>query len=122
MGAQGTTHAYRLGHWVEMISQCRNSGQTVTAWCENQSINIKSYYYWQRQVREAASKALPACQQSGEETATGIQPVFTELTLPKANSYTGAAVIIRFHEAVVEIQNGADPAVIANAVQALKSL
>jgi putative transposase len=58
MGTREATHAYRLRHWTEKISQCRNSGMTVKAFCESQNINIKNYYYWQRKVREAASAEL----------------------------------------------------------------
>ena len=122
MGAREATHAYRLRHWVEKISQCHNSGMTVKAWCASQNINIKSYYYWQKRVREVASKSLPVCQQSVEEATAGIQPVFTELALQKTNSACGAAVIIRFHDAVIEIQNGADSDVIQNTLQTIKSI
>ena len=121
MGSREATHAYRLRHWIEKISQCHNSGMTVTAWCESQNINIKSYYYWQRKVRETASQSLPACQQSVEEAA-GIQPVFTELVLPKANLTIGATITIRFHDAVIEIQNGADSAIIENSLRAIKNI
>jgi putative transposase len=67
MGAREVTHAYRLRHWVEKISQCHNSGMTVTAWCESQNINIKSYYYWQKRVRDAASTELMKAQNCGSE-------------------------------------------------------
>jgi len=122
MGAREATHVYRLHKWIEIVSQCRSSGKTVKAWCEGNGVNIKSYYYWQRKVREAAIKALPACWQSAKETSAGIQPMFTELELPKTNSAARIAATIRFHEAVIEIQNGADPMVVENAFRVLKSL
>jgi hypothetical protein len=93
----------------------------VTAWYESQNINIKSYYYWQRKVREAASQPLTACQQSVNEVAAESKPMFTELALPKTNLTIGAAVIIRFHDAVVEIQNGADFAVVENSLRAVSN-
>jgi putative transposase len=67
MRAREATHAYRLQYWTEKISQCRNSGMTVTAWCESQNINMKSYYYWQRKVREAASAELMKVQNCKSE-------------------------------------------------------
>ena len=122
MGTREATHAYRLRHWEEKSRQCCNSGMTVKAWCESQNINIKSYYYWQKRVREAAGKSLPACQQAAEEAAAGIQPVFTELALRETKFCCGAAVTVRFHDAVIEIQNGADAAIVQNALQAIKSI
>ena len=31
--------------WAERIRQCKESGLTVTAWCQQDSINPKTYYY-----------------------------------------------------------------------------
>lgn len=67
MGAREATHAYRLHHWIGKISQCHNSGMTVKAWCESQNINIKSYYYWQKQVREIAGAELMKVQNCSSE-------------------------------------------------------
>lgn len=58
MGAREATHAYRMQRWMEIISQCRNSGETVKAWCESQGVNPKTYYYWQRKVRESVSETF----------------------------------------------------------------
>jgi hypothetical protein len=67
MGTREATQAYRLRHWTEKISQCHNSGMTVTAWCESQDINIKSYYYWQKKVRESANAELMKAQNCNSE-------------------------------------------------------
>lgn len=121
MGARKAAHAYRMRQWVK-ISQCRNSGKTVKTWCAEQGINETSFYYWQRQVREAAGQELSACGQPGEEIAAGPQPVFAELELPTEKAVKGAAVTIRLGEAVVEIQDGALVSTIENALHALKNL
>lgn len=43
----------KLRQWEEMV-QCRTeSGLTVTDWCTENGINIKTYYYRLRRVREA---------------------------------------------------------------------
>ena len=34
-------------------SECQSSGMTVSAWCELHGINVKTYYYHLRQVRES---------------------------------------------------------------------
>ena len=36
--------------WQERISECRRSGMTVAAWCEEQGISDKTYYYWHRKL------------------------------------------------------------------------
>ena len=58
MTVKETAHAYKLRQWTGLICDCKASGKTVTAWCAEQNINTKTYYYWQRRVREVACKQL----------------------------------------------------------------
>ena len=46
-----STHEMRLMKWTAIIKECRSSGKTVTAWCSENNISSKSFYYWQRKVR-----------------------------------------------------------------------
>lgn len=39
-----------LALWQERIRECRNSGQTVVAWCAENGISEKTYYYWHRKL------------------------------------------------------------------------
>lgn len=41
-----------LQEWAEMISECTNSGKTVTEWCSETGINVKTYYYRLKKVRD----------------------------------------------------------------------
>lgn len=63
MTAREATRAYRINQWTQIIRQCRNSGQTVKAWCEENGVDSKRYYYWLKCVREAVATALPATMQ-----------------------------------------------------------
>ena len=82
MEAQKTAHEYRMHHWIEKIRQCRNSGMTIKAFCQSQDLNIKSYYYWQRQIREAANKELVEAQNSDSENRI-IPDGWAQLSKPK---------------------------------------
>lgn len=43
----------KLRQWAEMI-KCRNeSGMTVSEWCKENGINLKTYYYRLKKVRQA---------------------------------------------------------------------
>ena len=42
-----------ISEWSEMVRACRSSGLTVQQWCNSNGINIKTYYYRLRKVREA---------------------------------------------------------------------
>ncbi|MDD6547662.1 MAG: hypothetical protein PUF40_01880 [Blautia massiliensis] len=41
----------RRQQWLDISQACNASGLTKKAWCEQNGINIKSFYYWQRQLR-----------------------------------------------------------------------
>ena len=43
----------KLQKWNEEIRSCTESGMTVQEWCSNNGINIKTYYYHLRKVRES---------------------------------------------------------------------
>ena len=42
----------KLQEWMEQIKAQQESGMTVTAYCTQNGINIKTYYYHLRKVRE----------------------------------------------------------------------
>ena len=41
-----------MREWAEMVRTCRSSGLTVKEWCLNNGINIKTYYYRLKSVRD----------------------------------------------------------------------
>ena len=45
-----------LEKWTSRIIACRSSGMTARAWCRENQVPEKSYYYWQRQLFEEASR------------------------------------------------------------------
>lgn len=59
MSAKDSTREYRLAQWLPIVKECRNSGLSVKHWCEQNNVNEKRFYYWQRKLREAATESLP---------------------------------------------------------------
>ena len=49
-----TTHEIRIANWRSIIEQChaRPEGQSAKQWLADNGISEKSYYYWQRKVRQ----------------------------------------------------------------------
>lgn len=41
-----------MREWAEMVRICRSSGLTVKEWCLNNGINITTYYYRLKRVRD----------------------------------------------------------------------
>ncbi|MFQ7292448.1 MAG: IS66 family insertion sequence element accessory protein TnpA [Monoglobales bacterium] len=42
----------KLHEWSMMVKACRSSGLTVSQWCNENDIKLKTYYYRLRKVRE----------------------------------------------------------------------
>lgn len=47
----------QLQQWQQQIMDCRSSGLTVGAWCEQNGMSKKTYYYHLRRVRESMIEA-----------------------------------------------------------------
>lgn len=93
----------RIEVWSKRVSECRSSGMSVQQWCEENGINSKTYYYWQRKLFEL--------------TVEQSNPVFVEMPV---QSDSMAAATIRSGELSVEIQQSADRELICAIVRALK--
>lgn len=44
-------HKYLISKWAPIICTCHTSGMTVKAWCQENNVNNKPFFYWQRRVR-----------------------------------------------------------------------
>ena len=43
---------YRAQNWAMLIQECKASGMTNKEFCEQRGLSEKSFYYWQRKLRE----------------------------------------------------------------------
>lgn len=43
----------KLRQWTEMVKCRKESGMTVSEWCNENGINLKTYYYRLKRVRQA---------------------------------------------------------------------
>lgn len=81
-----STRKVRRSKWMDLIQQWAASGQTKVEWCRQNGISIKSFYYWQRQLRQEAY-----CQQVEQNAAVAVpaevrqtpKPVFAEIPIPE---------------------------------------
>ena len=106
------THKVRCEQWTKIIKECLASGMNKTAWCREHGISDKSFFYWQRRLREEAyistveSSSLPAVSVPEEPSVD-----FVELRLPEQSARPSAAfrpdVIIRKDSFSLEISNTA---------------
>ena len=100
----------RLENWTARIMVCRGSGMTVRAWCRENGLSEKTYYYWQRRLFQTLSE-----QQTVHETA------FAEVTPPQPVCSGNVAVTVRISGVEADIQNGADSSTVETVLRILKS-
>ena len=111
------THKVRCEQWTKIIKECFASGMNKTAWCREHGISDKSFFYWQRRLREEAyistieSSSPPAIKSVSIPADPSVD--FVELRLPEQSVVSSAAfrpdVIIRkdsFSIVQIAIPNG----------------
>ena len=49
-----TVHQIRCEQWTKIINECLASGMGKNAWCAQNNISQKRFYYWQRILRNEA--------------------------------------------------------------------
>lgn len=106
---QAMSRQVRLEQWSGKIAACRGSGMTVRAWCQENGISEKTYYYWQRRLFQELTSVQP--QSSG----------FVEVTPRKTESTGQLAVRIRIADAEAAVYNGADAATLETVFRVLRS-
>ncbi len=116
MGVQAMKHAALLQEWSSKIAECRSSGMSVRAWCAEQGIPIKTYYYWEKRfVTEATQQlSLPASTQAGI-----LMRVNPDALLGDTGGTIGSGITIRHGESVITLPAGSSAESVAELVTAL---
>lgn len=118
--------------WLDLIRECRNSGQTDKDWCHEHRISPSNFYYHIRRLRKKAYP-IPEASLSGkislqqdvvpveirEEAAVSIPEITVDPLSRVPGSSAASAVRIRFRDIQLEILNGADSKVIRDTLSAV---
>ncbi len=115
MNMKKISHEMNLKKWTEIVEECRNSGQTAVKWCDENNVNIKTYYYWQRKVCNAVCNEL-AITNNVEKS-----PAFAEVMIPGIRS-SEVAITLNLNNISLQIHNGANETVIEQTLRILKSI
>lgn len=102
--------------WKSIITECRSSGMTVTAWCKANGICEQTYYRNLKKLRTEMLESFPVPVPDEKPVA------FKKLKVHTPVSNTQAAVIIRLNGATVEIREGTSQQTIQAVLLALQSV
>ena len=116
MDTRELTHEVRMKHWAEVLRHRHESGQTIRGFCRTEGICEKTYYYWQKRIREAAGTALLGQEKEQMPATLPPVPVFAALPASKASG----VVHVEIGGAVVDIESGADMAVVHSVLRMLR--
>ena len=122
MNTQKVTQEYRRNKWIEIIRECRDSGQTVASWCKDHGINSKSYYYWLKKIRIAACNALPPMNPEVQIVPLNIQEVSTSASTAATHVPSETLhpdIVLHLNSAVLQIHNNASASLIESTIKAL---
>lgn len=122
MNTREVTHNYRLNQWTQIIRECRSSGQTVSAWCNDHDINPKSYYYWLKCVRTAACEALPSLVTGNNNAIVAVDIPVNETEIESQSKEETSDIVLHFGNVKLELRNNASPTLIENTLRALQNV
>lgn len=107
------THKVRCEQWTNIINECLTSGMSKTTWCREDGISDKSFFYWQRILREEAylstleNTLTPAVKENSVPTTTDFVEIkMTDHTSSSASPFK-PDVVIRRGSVSIEISNKA---------------
>lgn len=119
--------------WMDLIQDCRTSGMTDKAWCEEHGIQTSKFYYHIRRLRGKAcvipeNALVPARQEHHEMVSIHFPEADSLQTMEEpvrnaAGFYDDqTAIRLSFHGASLEITNHAAGGTIAAVLAALEEI
>ena len=96
---------YRLREWAQIHRRCQESGLSNRAFCRQNGIAEKTFYYWLRKLRETAIEKQPQL-----------------VALDDEGSDADDRIHIRFGAAVLDLPSRTNAEAIAAVLQALQKL
>ena len=94
--------SYRARKWLEILRQCAESGMTKRVYCLEQGINEKTFYYWQRRLRDSLSSSALSLQDKDARSCP-----FVRLPIQGGDTQLAncpAAAVVRIGSLSIEVQ------------------
>lgn len=117
--------------WMDLIVECRKSGLSDRAWCQQQGIAPNTFYYHVKQLRERACVIPDIISDNTSEQIQEVVPIEiqnlnvyeSQRTASLANDHVDdVAIIVDYHGVNVKVINNASGSVIYETLNALREL
>lgn len=115
-----------LGEWMALITECRQSGLSDAAWCEQQGISVSSFYNAATRLRKKACEIpepvgkapTPGLTSNHQDVVRiDIQPERIDTSTHIDNSHT---IELKMDDVSIKISNSADPFLLQQIVRMLR--
>jgi putative transposase len=120
MNTREITTEYRLTQWAGLLHERRQSGESISEFCENRGISRNTYFYWQKKLREKAGKELlPMLKETSAQPAVPSGWALCKPGEPEISRYSISIEIGGFH---ITVEENTNPEQIEKVCRVLKSL
>ena len=76
--------------WSKRITDCKNSGMRPGEWCEENGINVKTYYYWHNKIRKLVSQQTEFFEVPAAPGRRDVPSATIRVGIAEADIYSGA--------------------------------
>ena len=76
--------------WSKRITDCKNSGMRPGEWCEENGINVKTYYYWHNKIRKLVSQQTEFFEVPAAPGRRDVPSATIRVGILEADIYSGA--------------------------------
>ena len=76
--------------WSKRITDCKNSGMRPGEWCEENGINVKTYYYWHNKIRKLVSQQTEFFEVPAAPGRRDVPSATIRVGIVEADIYSGA--------------------------------
>lgn len=118
----------QIQFWLNAIHECRSSGLTNQAWCEQNNLSLKSYYYWIAKIRKLAIEDIPrkdhmvSLAHTMSQTSSSSDEIFTELSVPVSRqSSSDTAAVIHIGDIMIDISENISPEFLMSILKVVRS-
>lgn len=118
----------KIQFWLNAIHECRSSGLTNQAWCEQNNLSLKSYYYWIAKIRKLAIEDIPrkdhmvSLAHTMSLASSSSDEVFTELPAPVAKHLTSdKAAVIHVGDITIDVSETISPEFLRSILKVVRS-
>lgn len=122
-----TTHEIRISNWRSIIEQChaRPAGQSAKQWLADNGISEKTYYYWQRKVRQETyalikQDAVPPAMPTSDTQSVAFAEIPYAAASDNLQPFT-PDVVIRKGQTVLELSNSVSDRILEKIMEVMSN-